>query len=193
MIGLHRCEGWSAPLLFAYNTVEFLDIRCCKFSILGRYKFSHKRDPFLNIFFYHWYYTQPPSGTISLTLDMFLLCVCEQLCNLASLCGCAGSSEHSLVACPRGTIISWTGSFHWQPNVKHDAEACKNQFISWFVRLCDDLQEHLMCLIHNTISWGRRARLCLIKSSIKNTMYRVNFLCLLRARFGELRKTIKLV
>ena len=79
---------------------------------------------------------------------------------LARLCGCAGLSEPSLVACSRGTIISWTGSFHWQPNIKQDAEACKNQFISWFGRLYVRVmihRNHLMCLIHNTISWGRRA------------------------------------
>ena len=74
---------------------------------------------------------------------------------LAILCGCAGSSEPSLVACARGTIISLTGSFHRQPNVKHDAEACINHFSFWFVRLCVRVmihRNHLMCKTHNTIS-----------------------------------------
>ena len=59
-------------------------------------------------------------------------------------------------------VISWTDSFHRQPNVKHDAEACINHFSSWFVRLCVRVmihRNHLMCKTHNTISWGRRARL----------------------------------
>ena len=81
---------------------------------------------------------------------------------LERLCGCAGSSEPSLVACARCTIISYTGSFHIQPNVKHDAEACINHFSSWFVRLCVRVMIQmnlLMCKTHNTISRGRRARL----------------------------------
>ena len=48
-----------------------------------------------------------------------------------------------------------TGSFHRQPNVKHDAEACLNHFSSWFVRLCIRVmihRNHLMCKTHNTIS-----------------------------------------
>ena len=74
---------------------------------------------------------------------------------LARPCGCAGSSEPSLVACARGTIISLTGSFYRQPNVKHDAEACINHFSSWFVRLCVRVmihRNHLLCKTHNTIS-----------------------------------------
>ena len=46
-------------------------------------------------------------------------------------------------------------SFHRQPNVKHDAEACINHFSSWFVRLCVRVmihRNHLMCKTHNTIS-----------------------------------------
>ena len=41
----------------------------------------------------------------------------------ARLCGCAGSSEPSLIACARGTIVSLTGSFHRQPNVKPSCPA----------------------------------------------------------------------
>ena len=61
---------------------------------------------------------------------------------LAKLCGCAGSSEPSLVACARGTIISLNGLFHRQPDVKHDTEACINHFSSWFVRLCVRVMIH---------------------------------------------------
>ena len=65
---------------------------------------------------------------------------------LARLCGCAGSSEPSLVACAR--VLG-------QPKVKHDAEAYINHFSSWFVRLCVRVmihRNHLMCKTHNTIS-----------------------------------------
>ena len=59
------------------NTVEFLDIRCFKF----KYTQIINETLFRTFFFLSLvYYTQPPSGNISLTLDMFLLCVCEQLC-----------------------------------------------------------------------------------------------------------------
>ena len=106
------------------------------------------------------------SGTMSLTLDTHLhlhsLYVSiyapgkiVRMCRLVwAFAGCMCER--------RGTIISWTGSFHRQPNVKHDAEESINHFSSWFVRLCVRVmihRNHLMCKTHNTISWGRRARL----------------------------------
>ena len=73
------------PLLFAYNKVEFLaelgkKKQSCTFKyVYNRYNFSHKQDAFFEHFFFLSllrcslvYYTQPPSGTISLTLDMHL-------------------------------------------------------------------------------------------------------------------------
>ena len=61
---------------------------------------------------------------------------------LARPCGCAGSSEPSLVACARGTMASFM----------HDAEACKNQSIYILVcasvRTCDDPQESFIIQFH---------------------------------------------
>ena len=66
--------------------------------------------------------------------------------SMARLCGCAGSSEPSLAAFARGNIsCPETTRF-----VKPDAEACKNQFTSSFVRLCVRVMihwNHLMCSI----------------------------------------------
>ena len=121
-------------------------------------------------------------------------CTMRAVKALARLCGCASLSEPSLVTCARGTLISWTGSFHWQPNVKHNAEACKNQFISWFVRMQVRVmirwnQFSLLARKQNTVSWGRLARLISVVCSSLWIRSDIHVLSrLLRACFGELRK-----
>ena len=68
----------------------------------GPYKFSR----FLEQFFFLSlvYYTQPPSGTIRLTLDMFLLCVCEQLCPWQD---CADVQAHLSLRWLHVRLMNW--------------------------------------------------------------------------------------
>ena len=108
------------------------------------------------------YYTQPPSGTRSLTLDMhlhlhsFYVYVSSyapgktvRMCRLVwAFAGRMRERYHNLT--------------NWLVLLTAHAEACKNQFMSWFVRLYLCVMIHrinLLARTHNTISWGRRARL----------------------------------
>ena len=118
--------GRSAPLLFAYKNVsrgigcKFKYTRTVNEGLFSTIFFLSESKQLLRCYLdYKPNLRHAPSST-------FL--VCEHLCR-----GCAGSSEPSLVAYARGTvIISLTGSFYRQPNVKHDAEA----WINFHLGLC---------------------------------------------------------